>query len=88
MFHVQASILPAQHENAAFCQSLLLPAQICDYLFGSPLLVFYVVGMGAVLSAVPFLFVASPTPPPPQQFAEGEEGSLTLSKQAKVMGLL
>uniref|UniRef100_A0A7S3VJM8 Major facilitator superfamily (MFS) profile domain-containing protein n=1 Tax=Dunaliella tertiolecta TaxID=3047 RepID=A0A7S3VJM8_DUNTE len=67
--------------------SFLLPlaTQICDSFFGSPLMVFYVVSVGAALSAVPFLFVASPTPPPPQQYGDGESGSLTMSKQAQLL---
>jgi len=46
--------------------------------------VFYVVGVGALLSALPLLFVASPTPPAPEAHVEGEAGSFALSKQAKV----
>jgi hypothetical protein len=58
--------------------------QLCDSFFGSPLLVFYMVGGGAALSALPFLFVASPTPPPPESYGDGENGGFSLSKQAKV----
>jgi len=46
--------------------------------------VFYVVSIGAALSALPFLFVASPTPPPPEGYIDGESGNFALSKQAKV----
>mmetsp|Transcript_9121 Transcript_9121/g.15934 ORF Transcript_9121/g.15934 Transcript_9121/m.15934 type:complete len:507 (-) Transcript_9121:653-2173(-) len=42
-----------------------LAAQACKYLLGSALAVFWVVSIMSVISTIPFLFVASPTPPPP-----------------------
>ncbi len=48
-----------------------LAAQACKYFLGSALAVFWVVGATSVVAALPFLFVASPTPPPPVLAGDG-----------------
>lgn len=62
----------------SFC--IPLAAQACKYLLGSALAVFWVVSATSVLAAIPFLFVASPTPPPPVLIGEGPMVFLTPSK--------
>lgn len=75
-------LVPLSQDSIRSCSVPML--QACTYLLGTPLSVFYVVGMGAALSALPFLFVASPTPPPRENYGDGETSSLGLSKKAKV----
>lgn len=63
----------------SFC--IPLAAQACKYSLGSALAVFWVVGLTSVVAALPFLFLASPTPPPPVLGTDGP-GMFTTTDKA------
>eukprot|EP00197_Chlamydomonas_leiostraca_P016237 CAMPEP_0202862632 /NCGR_PEP_ID=MMETSP1391-20130828/3606_1 /ASSEMBLY_ACC=CAM_ASM_000867 /TAXON_ID=1034604 /ORGANISM="Chlamydomonas leiostraca, Strain SAG 11-49" /LENGTH=432 /DNA_ID=CAMNT_0049542195 /DNA_START=154 /DNA_END=1448 /DNA_ORIENTATION=- len=57
-----------------------LAAQVCKYVVGDALAVFWVVSGVSVLAATPFLFVSSPTPPAPELDGDGPNPFVSSSK--------
>jgi nitrate/nitrite transporter NarK len=64
----------------SFC--IPLAAQACKYALGSALHVFWVVALTSLLASLPFMFVASPTPPPPLLCGDGPNPFKTTARVA------